>query len=433
MSWRETVPKGTDGLVKVLGAGSPAEAELIAQQLHATWEQMAQLADRWTQAHRQPNFPGRRLTILVGQSRMHFPQALTYRSPHFGSAGVSGRSSSEALVWLLDQQPATVLMSTSGRAGGPYTGHRLDQQPATVLMTTTATGREPQQILRDLKRQLVLVFLSHLPNGQQMPLWVQIGLAEYVAEPPSQMPWPAQMPPVEPLLKEAAWGQNAPEHRQIQPEAYVWAGQWVRYFLEGRDAQYAPVFVEALRSANPQSQLENLLQQVRMASGPAGQWEPEFGQPVVRAVAQSMELGETERKLVFVLKLSWRFAERHPARLSQPKILEQGQDRSLQMAWSPEKPAPNVLKYLEQQIWDPRRPRWATLDWHGQLLFSDDLGRWQAFFQELQAKYRLLHHHQDGKIVLQLQHPEGGLLEGWLEANPADPGRPIAYLRRSKA
>ncbi len=399
----------SEGLLQVVGAASPYQADQIAQELQTTWHKMAQLADRWTQAHRQSDFPGHRLILLLGANRMHFPQPITYRTTGFDAAGHSGRSSSEAMIWLLDQQPAT------------------------VLMTTTPTTQPPQQLLGELKRQMVLVFLSHLPNGQQMPLWVRMGLAEYIAESPSGTAWPAQMPPLEALPKEPVWGQAAPEHLEINPEAYASCRQWVRYLLEGRDAQYAPAFVEALGSANPRIRLETLLQQVRLASGPAGQWKPEFGLPMVRPVSLPMELGETERKLVFVFKLAWRFADRQPSAGTQPKIIEQGQDRSVQIAWRGEKPAPNGLKELQERILDPRRARWATLDWNGELLFSEDLARWQDFFTELQAKYRLLQYQEEHKTLLQLQHPEGGVLEGWLETNPQDADRPIVCLRRSKA
>jgi hypothetical protein len=417
MDWRQAGPNGATGPVQVVGAASPAETDRITQELEATWQQIALLADRWTQAHRRPDFPGRSFLVVVGQGRMHFPQPITYRNPGGASAAGSDRAVSTPAIWLLDQQPATVLMAAG-----------TDARPA-----PGASGPALPQTVRELKRQLVLGFLSRLPNGQQMPLWVQIGLAEYVAEPPGSSAWPSQMPPLPLLDKEIVWGQTAPEHREIPPEAYATCGQWIRYFLEGRDAQYAPALMAALASSDPRKQIEHLLHQIRLASGPGGQWTPEFGQPVVRTVGEPVSLGETERKLLFLLKLQWRFASAPSPRITQPKILQQGQDRSVQMAWTAEQPAPNPLHELHQQIFNPRQPRWATLDWNGQLLFSEDQAVWQAFFQELYGRYRIVQQPQEEKTVFLLQHPEGGVLEGWLEPNPQEPGRPIACLKRSKA
>ena len=423
MDWRQAGPNRSTGPIQVVGEASPAEAEQITQELQTTWQQMARLADRWTQAHRRPDFPGRSFLVVVGQGRMHFPQPITYRSPGRTPTAPSDRAVLSPAIWLLDQQPAMVLMAAG----------------TDVRLVPGASGPAQQQTVRELQRQLVLGFLSRLSNGQQVPLWVQMGLAEYVAELPGSSTWsgssawPSRMPPLPPLDKDITWGQTPPEHREIPPAAYATCGQWIRYFLEGRDAQYAPAFMAALASANPRNQIENLLQHIRLASGPAGRWEPEFGQPVVRTVGEPAALGETERKLLFLLKLQWRFASGQSPRTTQPKILQQGQDRSVQMAWTAEKPAPNRLPELQQQIFDPRQPRWATLDWNGQLLFSEDQAVWQAFFQELHGRYQIVQQQHEEKTIFLLQHPEGGVLEGWLEPNPQQPGRPIACLKRSKA
>lgn len=393
--------------IKVLGARTPQEASQIAQELQTTWEQTARLADRWTQTHRRPDFAGRSLTVVIGQTRIAQTQ---FSAPPRQVAALRllpGVYSSESLLWQLDQQPPTMLLADAG------------------------SDRTPEEVLRELKRQMVFAFLSYLPNGQQTPLWVRWGLAEYMAGASGETPWPSRMPPVQPLLREPEWGRAAPEHLEISPETYASAGQWVRYFLEGRDAQYAPVFVEAMASAHSRRDMERLLNQIAVASGPAGQWAPQYGQPVVRPVSSSMSMGQTERKMVFLLKLAWRFSAPSAGQALQPKILEQGQDRSLQLAWAGQKAlqtTPRDLASLRQRIMDPTRPQWATLDWEGRLLFSDESARWTAYFQELQPQCRVLQ--QEGKTLWRLSDPAGGVLEGWLEENRSDPGRPIVCLRR---
>lgn len=397
------------GLVTVVGAAGADQAHKIAQDLQTTWEKMAQLADRWTQHHRRACFPVGRLIVVVGQSRMHFPKAISYPKLAPARGTILGRPELEALIW------------------------HLDQQPATVLMATEPSSKDPQELLRELERQIVLVFLAHLPNGPQLPLWVRLGLAEYITGAEKGAAWPSRMPPWPPGDQEIAWGQAPPEHLEISPEAYRWYAQWIRYFLEGRDAEYAPAFLEALGAGTPRNQLENLVRQVARNSGAGGNWDPAYGQPVVRFASEPRELGEAERKLVFLLKLHWRFTGGEIRRSNQPRILEQGQDRSLQMAWSAEKPTPNSLKELQQRILDPHRRRWATLDWDGQLLFSEDQQRWEAFFQQLHSTYRITQLQQKGKTLWQLEAPEGGIIEGWMEENLSHPGRPFVFLRRIRS
>jgi hypothetical protein len=138
--------------------------------------------------------------------------------------------------------------------------------------------------------------------------------------------------------------------------------------------------------------------------------------------------------MIFLLKMAWRFSDRLAGRGMQPKILEQGQDRSLHLAWAGQmapQTNPMDLASLRQRILAAGRPRWATLDWEGRLLFSDDLARWQSFFQEFQGRCQVVQ--QEGKTLFQLKHPAGGILEGWLEDNPADADRPIACLKRSES
>jgi len=387
----------SEGRIKVLGAATAEQASQIGRELESVWERAAQLADRWTQAHRQPHFPARSLTVVIGQSRSH-------ETPILPTGRACGEGSSGGLIWILDQHPPTWLMATG--SGRP----------------------DAQETLGELKRQMLLAFFNLLPNGQKTPLWVRWGLAEYLAEPPGSSAWPSRMPPLAPLRQDIPWGQAAPEHLEISPQTYTSAGQWIRYLLEGQDAQYAPKFVEAMSSADPRGQIERVLEQIAAASGPSGQWKAQFGLPIVRKFPPSMSLGETERKMVFLLKLTWRFRTHAGVRPLQPRIIEHGQDRSLQIAWTGEKSPRNELQELQERIGDSARARWATLDWEGRLLFSDDLSRWQTYFQQFQAQCRVVQ--QEGKRLLQFHHPAGGVLEGWLEDNPEDPGRPIACLRR---
>ncbi len=400
---REVYPTGLSssrvsaGPFVILGARSPQQASRIAQELQTTWDQMAQLADRWTQAHRSPQFPAREITVVMGEFRTHQRAGLP-------GAEFPRQSTSEPLVWLLDQQPPTLL----------------------VCSPAPGIGEEARSF-RELKRQTVIAFLTYLPNGPNMPLWVRQGLADYIVDPPSETPWPNQMPPEAPLLKDVEWGRSAPEHREISKETYDSARLWIRYLLEGRDAQYAPEFVEAMGASNPRTRLESFLRQIVAESGSTRAWNPQFGQPLVRTLPETMPLGEPEQKLIFLLKLSWRFPA-ESSRLVQPRIIEHGQDRSLQMAWTAERTSPMTLDSLQQRVLDPTRPRWATLDWHGHLVFSEDIAWWQTWFQQLHDQCEVVQ--KDGTVLFQLKHPEGGVLEGWLEKNPLDPGRPITCLKR---
>jgi len=233
---------------------------------------------------------------------------------------------------------------------------------------------------------------------------------------------------------------------------------WVRYLLEGNDAEQADAFFTALRAtAAGQRQdpffpgdgvygvvrfdnrvpPETGLPLKQLTTGPAVQQElsewladRDIGQPIVETSPGEMPLDERQREMVLILKLARRFAQ--PAVVPiQPEIHEFGADRTT--TWVPEPPPaqPPSVSALYQRLSDAELPRWATIDTDGSLLLSRDRRRMAEVFANPNRRYRT--YLRDGQTVLEAAFATGDVFEAWLEENPDNPKRPIAHVQRVPA
>jgi hypothetical protein len=402
----------------VVATTSQADAAWAAEEFERTWTAIGRLADQWTQTHRQPGFGQQEVSVVVTQVPRH-PKSTPTTGPTFNP--------------------------------GPDIYVNLSDGSASL------EDRLPQ-----MRSEVFAAFLRVCRHEMLMPEWVQVGLAAYFSDQVApEAPFGTLEPPA-PFLPptKGAWARRVmlgPGSVSIEnPQQAAEAALWVRYLLEGDDAQYADQFFTALSTTLAQGTRDRLsstekargvaprrpepsppepvnwnrLTRDRVGSREIADWlaDPNVGQPLVETSPQELPLDERCREIVLILKLAKRFSAVAGTSI-EPKVFEYRAKPSDDATASPEEPL-NIAA-LHQQLTDPAMPRWATIDTNGRLLLSSDRERLAAIFTNPDRTYRT--YSRDGHLVLEASFQSGEVLESWLEENPANPKRPIARVCQKPA
>lgn len=402
----------------VVATTSLADATWAAEELERTWNEIGRLADQWTTVHRQPGF---------------------------GQAGIS---------LVITRQPRHPQSNPTDRA---------DLAPAgpDIYVNLSDSRASLEDRLPQMRSAAFAAFLRVCRHEMLLPEWVQVGLAAYFADTPAPEAPGGSLPPPDLFLAptKGAWarhvmlGQGAVTVENQRQAAQ--AALWVRYLLEGNDAQYADQFFTALATSLAQGTQDELsstakargvaprprepsppdplswtrLIDERIASRGVSDWlaDRDIGQPIVKLAEGEPPLDQRQREMLLILKLARRFSKAgSPTVGPQVKIQEYAAKPSATAASESEEPV--SIDALYQRLTSRDQPRWATIDTDGRLLLSSDKERLAAIFANPDCTYRT--YRQDGNVVLEATFASGEVLEGWLTENPAHPQRPIAHLRK---
>lgn len=403
----------------VVATTNKGEAAWAAEELERTWAEIGRLADQWTTVHRQPGFGQAGVSVVITEQPRH-PRYQPTDRPNLTLAGP------DIYLNLSDRQESL------------------------------------QERLPLIRSEAFAAFLRVCRHDMLMPEWVQVGLAAYFSGTPAPETSGSSLPAPAPFVlpTKGAWarqvmldgGAMSVENRQQATQAAI----WVRYLLEGDDAQHADQFFTALATTLAQGSQDELssTQKARgvaprpavslpenpvrwnrlindqIASHDVSDWlaDRNIGQPIVESDSAEPALDERQQEMVLILKLARRFPQAATVSMK-PHVYEY---RAASSANGPERTEEPVnIAALYQRLSDPRQPRWATIDTNGRLLFSSDRERLAAIFAPSDRTYRT--YEKDGHTVLEASFSSGEVLEGWLAENPLQPKRPIAHLRRKPA
>lgn len=400
----------------VVATTSKADAVWAAEELERTWAEINRLADQWTGVHRQPGFGQAGISLVITNQPRH-PRSEPTDKPDLSPAGPD------------------------------------------IYVNLSGSSESLQERLPQMRSEAFAAFLRVCRHEMLMPEWVQVGLASYFSDTPlPETPGGTLIAPDPFVLpSKGAWarqvmldgGTMAIEGQRQAAQALL----WVRYLLEGNDAQYADQFFTALATTLAQSSQDELsttpkargisprpripqpqhpvawehLVGGQIASSDVSDWlaDRDVGQPILEAVPGEPMLDERQREMVLILKLARRFPKA-TSTLVEPRVYEFPTESSATAATKAEEPV--SIAALYQRLTDPAQPRWATIDTDRRLLLSSDKDRLAAIFLTPDCTYRT--YRKDGHLVLAASFQSGEVWEGWLAENPANPKRPIAHLRR---
>jgi len=403
----------------VVATTNKGDAAWVAEELERTWAEIGRLADQWTTVHRQPGFGQAGISVVIAEQPRH-PRSPPTACPHLALPGP------DIYVDLSDSQESL------------------------------------QERLSQIRSEAFAAFLRVCRHDMLMPEWVQVGLASYFSGTPVPETVDSLLPAPAPFVSptKGAWarrvlldgGAMSVEDRQQATQAAI----WVRYLLEGDDAQHADQFFRALATTLAQGSQDELsltekargvvprpavslpqnpvrwnrLINEQIASHEFSDWlaDRRIGQPIVESEPAAPTLDERQQEMVLILKLARRFP-RSATVSRKPHVYEFQSASSADVLKDSEEPVNLVALY--QRLIDPKQPRWATIDIDGRLLFSSDRERLAALFAPADRTYRT--YEKDGHTVLEASFSSGEVLEGWLEENPLQPKRPIVHLRRKPA
>lgn len=414
--WRETQShRGweiREDQFTVFADASQADARWAAAHVKAAWGQTAALADHWTRIHRQPDF---------------------------------GLNSTQIVI---DSQPPR------GRDAQLTTVNVVGIQTQVYLNVASGQPTLEQQVLR-LREGAAFALLHTCGFDSAAPPWVVQGMAAVAAE-----------QKLDPQLLKAArdaklaarfGGQQWRYERSAQDQLDYpaldgnQAALAVKFLLTGDDARHAPALLAAIRGGwdlaersaalgqnyrgqpgDPQlppthTEFDALIGglQTQLA---AWEQDPLVGQPVFDPPNDlPLETLSAEREMLVLLKLQSRFAETGAAGRTRTRVVEfrrQAGPTVVSAASPATAKPPETIDALYARLTDRAAIPWGTLNEHGDLLLSTNRQRIDELFGPSERRYAVLH---DGsRLSLTRELESGSQLEGWLEANPDNPARPLA-------
>jgi hypothetical protein len=408
----------------VFSTVSGEQARWTANELEACWDDIAHLADAFTNVHRQPTFALCEVSVLINTET---------------------------------RQPPSMI------GPGPL------NYDANLYVSLSPESPPLEAQLPRLRGEAWRSFLRVTGFDQRLPDWVQEGFASYFAGEPLPPPAILAQPDSELAIFEPITTTREVFDRMVpRDDQQAQLGvAWMRYLLEANDAQHVPLLLETIRQVldphdpGPQERLPG-------ADRSRGNWRPPIavvtdeiwdvarlasldGDKVPDAPERlerwlkdpdenlpAVDLGELAAEplvanaaleMALVLKLSRRF-QQPAAPEVQTKIIEWRRGAATA---SESRPAvvqqPLDLAALQASLVDEREPAWAALDIDGQPLVWYDHARLRQLFQppgESLSTDRI-----DNRDVLERRLANGLSLEAWVEENPQEPTRPIIRVRRA--
>lgn len=387
---------------------SEADAKWAAAEVTKVRGQMADLADRFTSVHRAADFGLNSLQVVI------------------------------------DNEPPR-------ERDTPLTTLNVVGLQTQVLLNVSP-GQPPlaKQLLR-LREAGAFSMLHTAELDGVLPPWVVTGLASHVAliGQPEDSRKPDEFSPRGVPLGGEQWRFNrtTQDRLQSQPQNLSQAAEQTDFLLTGNDAQFAPQFLAAIKSAIDEGRtqattagavkfrrgeerlaltnqsLDRLVPENR-AAFEAWQKDPQVGQPVFEPEkGMSQELLAEQREMLTALKLWRRISAARPTQ--QPvKIATFDREQGKTIVGNPTSTQPLSVAELLARLRDPAQPVIATLAADGSLLLSTDRQRIDRLLGWDGQRYRVI---RDGeRSVLGTQLPDGSTLEGRLTDNPDKPSRPKA-------
>ncbi len=370
------------GPIVVISTTSPEDARQAAEQANQAWDDVAQLADRFTSVHRQMNFGGGAVQVVLDRDR-------------------SRRR----------DEPGQSLAAVGA---------------VTEIAVSLAPGQaELAQQHGQLRHNVASAFFHAAGLDQQLPEWVCQGLAAYVGN----------------HTADESATVSAPEAAAAGDEA---AGL-VQFLMEGNDGRRAGPFFELLREqlatahsdrdansrrnknplavVSPDNQPLNAF--VSELADELARWkdDPQIGQPLHPVDETDEAVRQAQQEMLFVLKLADRFAIAETGGIRTTiTTFDKGRVATVLHAATAAKPP--TLRSLLERITADDQPAWATVGPDGKLIWSSDEEQLRKLMGVDENRYQ--HAWQENRWVLQSRLADGRTLSGSLERNPEHPGRPLA-------
>lgn len=395
----------------IVSTSGANDARWVAKEVEQSWTEFGKLADHWFEGHHQPDF------------------------------GIG------ALQVTIDNEPP------KDRDLPLTTINVVGIQTNLLLNISQGQPKLAEQLL-ELRKAAMLAFMHTAEMDRQMPPWVCDGLATNVAKQglseEALVPLIAKAGPAVPLGGQQWRFKRATQDRlETIPLDHDAAEAQVKFLLEGNDAQHAPELFAALRqciddanrarvaergSSNRPDQREPSTSTTavdRLAvttRDEFSQWlkEPLMGQPLFEPdPSTSEELIQSEREMIFVLKLARRFSTlaRGQGQV-RSRVTAFDKERKMTVLSQPREIEPLPLAQFLAKITDQRLGEWATLDSDGRLLFSSEQDRLRTMLGLEDNRYTW--QTVDGHTALITKLGDQRTLQGWLEENKENPLRPRA-------
>lgn len=391
--------------IYVVATTSIDDARRAAAEATQAWQEVGQLADHFTQVHKQRDFGIGALQVFVdGEPQRDRDKPLT-------TLNVVGQKSN--LVVHVDPSSPS-----------------LERQAPRV------------------REAAALAFLRTAELDLQYPAWVCEGIAGYVAEKGQTETAIEQIQPQRTTANIGGkqWRSVRMQQDVLTPDKneHKDAVARVRFLLEGDDSAHTPAFFATLRASSQdvgQNRMkENLVNkrqgevQPPIASGRSDQlfvsleqnyakWQadPLAGQPLVRPIDRiSPELEVMRQEMALVLKLQKRFSGVTKA-TQRTKVVTYKKDTTYIGGVS--KVALGVAdpRDVYRDLMNRDEP-WATRDADGSLLLSTNTRRLEELFGDDGRRFTRLRRGE--KWVLSLKLDDKQAMIAWLEENPESPSRP---------
>ena len=407
----------------VFAATSKDDAAWAASHVEQAWTSAARLADRWTEAHRQPGF---------------------------------GQGSTQIVI---DNDPPRE------RDGPLTTVNVVGVQTQVYLNVSPGQPTLRQQVLR-LRVATAFAMLHTAGLDGATPPWVVEGLAANLG---AQGLDPDDAKAAVDVKLPARFGGQQWRFARSAQDALADPGldeansaSHVKFLLEGDDAQHAPVLLAEIRTAWETSQqsaadggqflrqpgdgqpaptnssFDRLITDLR-AQYEAWRNDPLAGQPVFEPEPNAVpEILAAQREMLVVLKLQRKLTPQSLAGGPRSRVATFDRDQGRQVVVSSTgRAAPASVFEFAERLSDQNAQPIATLDVDGGLLLSSDTQRIAELLSRPGESYTFASRGEQVVLVRQLEG--GGTLQGWLERNPNQPTRPLARFElvgghsRSKA
>jgi hypothetical protein len=400
----------------VVANTSLEDARWAEAQVAQVWSNAERLADRWTDLHRQPGFG-------------------------LGAVQIS-----------IDSEPLR-------ERDAPLTTLNVVGIQTQVYLNVSSDQPTLQQQALRLREAAAFAMLHTAGLDAAVPSWVAQGMAAHVAElgldeaelaAAKEVKQPGRLGGEQ--WRSTRSGQDVLDYPQID---LLGAAAQVKFLLEGDDARHAPALFADIRTAWSEAKDDAAAgAQFRNQPGTprpaptntafdrlianlqpqyvAWQKDPLAGQPIFEADAKlAPEVLAAEREMLVVLKLHRKLALAAAGTGPRPRVTTFDRNLGRQVVVSAAKPAaPASFEQLVQRLTDTNAKPIATLDVDGSLLISSDTAR----LEELLGKPGEYSFARRGdQVVLVRQLAGGRALQGWLEANPAQPTRPLAKFELASA
>jgi hypothetical protein len=393
------------------------QARWAAAEVAKARGEMAELADRFTDVHRQADFGLNSLQVMIDGEPPR------------------DRDAPAATINVLGIQ--------------------------TQVLINVSPGQPPlaDQLLR-LREATAFALLHAAELDSTLPPWVSSGLAAHVAvqgqaaDSSQPKPQPDDFAPRGLPLGGEEWRQSRALQDRLErrPQNLNASAARVAFLLTANDAEHAPRFLSSLAAAIGQgrssaanhstsrrrgegqpaetsSQLDQLVA-VRQAGYQAWLKDPQAGQPEFKPDDETPDnVVALQREMLVVLKLQRRVQSQ---RAAATPVKEVAFDRDKGRT-AVENLALNTaisMSELMTRLRDPAQSPLATLDVDGRLLLSTDRRRLSELLGWDGQRYQVKR--EADQWVLATRLADGRELSGWLAENPDRPSRPLAKFKVSE-